>query len=156
MSSRYKVLPLQSHFVNRNNAYWADWRDCLDKENKIKPVFNKEAWYYDRWTKRAWVELGEDGAYLYDTDMFLYLLENNEGNNVPHPDAMAAYKYLIREGLASKEQKRLYYNEIHRRELVNTWRNAALSTAKILGGVKKRRKNKKKKKQLQKSGIELI
>jgi hypothetical protein len=72
MKRRYKRLDVPN---------WATWPKRLKNAsnnpiNNYEPcekVFNKNGWYYDRLTKKSWIEW-EDICFVYESDTFLYEL----------------------------------------------------------------------------------
>jgi len=104
-SPKVKVLPLEA---------WMTWLgdedgliEPLGEDRRMPPVFGRPGWYYNRIKNVAWFEVPSlNLCYLMKPEMFLYglrLLEVQRYNE----RQIGALRLAMREGMATKEQKRL-------------------------------------------------
>lgn len=139
--NKVKVLSITFPF-NYEKKFWID---CLKETDKIRPVFNRNGYYYDRISKKTWLEINGE-AWLYSSkEHFLYDLCTNEGNNRISSEAFDAIGLLIEQGLADKKLKKIYYTEKDTRLLLETSRSAkiaGLRARKRIGKFKQKNKNK--------------
>ena len=129
MSQPIKVLPLDSPFTC-DKEYW---EECVEEKNRIKPVFNRNGYYYNRYTKTSWLEInGEAWKYYvsqYDKNSmrehYQYALDISIGNNRMMPEVFNAIGILMKNRAASREQKHKYYIERDMRGLREIYINSA-------------------------------
>lgn len=114
MRNRYKVLP------QKCGTYWHDEpvfrifskSDVVMDLVRIDPIFNRDGYYYDRYTKEAFFEFKGE-AYLmkkyHEYDYFLDDLAFAEAKNKRLDKKISrAIAVLIAAGFASKKQIKLY------------------------------------------------
>jgi hypothetical protein len=103
-SPKVKVLPLEAWMT------WLGDEDGLtvpiEEDRRMPPVFGRPGWYYNRIKNVAWFEVPSlNLCYLMKPEMFLYglrLLEVQRYNE----QQIAALRLAMREGMATREQKR--------------------------------------------------
>ena len=82
---------------------------------EIKPKFNREGVYYNRYEDIAWVEL-QGRAWLIKSSYFLYDLKMYNHKPLTNKSA-EAIRTLINAGIKNKELKELLYTDILYKEL---------------------------------------
>ena len=82
---------------------------------EIKPKFNREGVYYNRYEDIAWVEL-QGKAWLIKSSYFLYDLKMYNHKPLTNKSA-EAIRTLINAGIKNKELKELLYTDILYKEL---------------------------------------
>lgn len=107
--TRIKKLSLSSPFCYSKKA----WKDCVQEENKVIPLFNKNGYYWDRISGTCWLEINGE-AYKYSTpELFKYELSLLDKGL--EDKTMKAIKILMDEKLASRELRELWQLENQRR-----------------------------------------
>ncbi len=114
---RYKMLPAPSWLVRKppSGHGWRSAQQCLDNGYKqIIPRFFKPGWYYDRVTKKSWVEAWDQARLCPRNSDWLY----NFGL-ADNPPLDARYKHAIQEliklGRCPKNlREQLIWDENHR------------------------------------------
>jgi hypothetical protein len=127
------MLALDSPFIYEKD-YWAE---CVKESDRITPIFNKDGYFYDRYDKKAWIEVNGEAWRYGDKDGFLFKLAINDGNNLLSNDIMKAIKLLMREGMASKKQIELHYNQRCRKAIRATYVDSWKWRQRILKDLKK-------------------
>lgn len=109
MKRRFKVLPLPAWAgASRHPIFERSFLACVENSEVIAPVFNRDGFYLDRQTGRAWIERhGKAWAYQ-DRKNFQWELDNSPGNNRLHPRVYDAIKVLVDEGIAGPKLGHLF------------------------------------------------
>lgn len=139
MKRRYKVLPLPTWAgVRLSPLFDRSWQLCLEHCEVITPVFNRNGFYLDRKTGRAWIER-EGKAWVYqDRKNFQFQLDNNPGNNRLENRVYEAIGVLVNEGIAGERLGNLYTVENFARYLQRTRYFGLRSLRRIRAAIKAR------------------
>ena len=98
---------------------------------EIKPKFNREGIYYNRYENVAWIER-DNRAWLSNSSYFLYDLRML--NHKPLTEKSAeAIRVLIRAGIKNKELTELLYTDEAYKSVRNTYVNTLLLRRKLIG-----------------------
>jgi hypothetical protein len=134
---RFKILPLSFPFTQERDL----WIECVQVKNKIAPHFYRDGYYFDRQTKRAWLEIDGE-AWLYGSgnpDGFKRELYMQDGNNAVEDRVYNAIGLLISSRIikysTSKEIYELYYLESAKRQCRSVYVNSRIECRKILARI---------------------
>ena len=130
---KLKVMPLPSPF-RYDEKTWklVGGEECIGKGFKpILPVLNRYGWYYDRETKKSWIECRHGCWEEHSPKAFLYNLELKSSLLLPKKVASAIWT-LKNYNLCPKELSHMFLKDKEIRGLTNTRRDAVIWRNKIL------------------------
>lgn len=105
--SRYKVLKLPSYLTRSKEQFKTERTlDWLKDLGKAETIFNRDGYYYDRITKKCWVESSVYGSWYHDPGMFLHTLENLSHKLLTYRE-LFAIKEMVRLNIFPKLNKQL-------------------------------------------------
>lgn len=130
MHRRYKRLDVPD---------WAKWSKRLKNSannpvnnyERCEKVFHKNGLYYDRLTKKSWVEW-EDICFVYDPDQFLYELSILDAKRLTDAE-LDAIAVLNIYGIKNEKLNKMAKQEEFARMLRRTVLRSRLSRKRILG-----------------------
>lgn len=122
-----KMLPLMFPFTWERE----EWIDCFDDWDRVIPVFERNGFYYDRYTKIAWYEINGEAWKCRRNDDFIFQLEHI-GDVRMYPKVFEAIKVLIQWNAESKKQRKAYMVEEHIRYINKLYTDTRTDMSKII------------------------
>lgn len=130
MHRRYKRLDVPE-WVKLSKKLKSSANNPINDYEPCEKVFHKNGLYYDRLTKKSWVEW-EDVSFVYDSDIFLCRLLSLNIKRLSDAE-LNAISVLNMYGLKNEELNKMAMEEECNRMLRRTMVSARLSRKRILG-----------------------
>lgn len=122
---RYKMLSLPNHFT------WQEDEGEPFAYQELVPLFHRNGWFYDRYTRLSWVEYeGKGYVYLREADFKYHLKLENAKEHRLNDNMCNAVKLLIKEHLFDYKRKQQYIDLMQMENELRYFRESNIETKK--------------------------